>query len=469
MVNHHRSDSRSFLTRQELPPQQGTLYGSYNIASAAIDGAAEQYPHGTVNETSSLGSDDETTSKTRRPTLNTLQLATIIFYSVSGGPFGIEESVRAAGPFYTLVGFALSPLVFSLPECLMTVELSAGGFKSAAAGCAWVEEAFGSFAGFMAGFLSWVGGATDNAIYPVLFLDYALQVFPSEDIDAHPTLRFALLTSLSVGLAYMNWLGLDFVGNMSLLVCFLAMSPFILLLIFGANKVDPHQWLELPASSSGVTLDDVANVSNDDDAAAGGLFPNVFVGGIMLRPFLNNLFWNFNSFDNAGCFAEDVSDPSTVLPRAMFVAFFMVALGYMVPLLVALGATDAPQEDWVDGYLATVVSDVCGSWLGKWLVFAAAISNLGQFQAELSSDALLLSGMSVRGFLPQFLGHRSPTTGTPTYAILVGTLVIVVMGVSNLDTLIEMLNFSYALSLLLEYAAFIKLRISKPYGTSPPR
>jgi len=48
-------------------------------------------------------------------------------------------------------------------------------------------------------------------------------------------------------------------------------------------------------------------------------------------------------------------------------------------------------------------------------------------------------------------------------------MVIVVMGVSDLAGLIEMLNFNYALALLLEYAAFIKLRISKPEGKNAKR
>ena len=175
------------------------------------------------------------------------------------------------------------------------------------------------------------------------------------------------------------------------------------------------------------------------------------------------VFFCFYSFDNAGSFAEDILDPNYVLPRAMLYGFVMVVLGYVIPLLVALGVTDAAPEKWVDGYMATVVAETIGPWMGNWLVLAAALSNLGQFQAELSADAYMLMGMAERGHLPKFLSARS-AQGTPTYALLLGTFVIVVSGVSNLDGLIEMLNFNYALALLLEYAAFIKLRISKPDG-----
>jgi amino acid transporter len=40
---------------------------------------------------------------------------------------------------------------------------------------------------------------------------------------------------------------------------------------------------------------------------------------------------------------------------------------------------------------------------------------------------------------------------------------------SDFDQLIEMLNFSYAIALLMEYAAFVKLRVSQPDLKRPYR
>jgi hypothetical protein len=95
--------------------------------------------------------------------LGILPFAMIIFYNVSGGPFGIEESVRSAGAFYSILGFIIAPFVFSLPEALMTAELGSA-YPEASGGVAWVEEAFGSPAGWMAGYLGWVAGATDSKL-----------------------------------------------------------------------------------------------------------------------------------------------------------------------------------------------------------------------------------------------------------------------------------------------------------------
>jgi hypothetical protein len=39
------------------------------------------------------------------PKFSMVPLVFLIFYEVSGAPFGIEDSVRAAGPLLAIVGF----------------------------------------------------------------------------------------------------------------------------------------------------------------------------------------------------------------------------------------------------------------------------------------------------------------------------------------------------------------------------
>lgn len=62
----------------------------------------------------------------------------LIFYSVSGGPFGVEPVVAAGGPLVALLGFMFLPLVWSIPEALVTAELSTT-FPEAAGCVAWVR------------------------------------------------------------------------------------------------------------------------------------------------------------------------------------------------------------------------------------------------------------------------------------------------------------------------------------------
>jgi hypothetical protein len=55
--------------------------------------------------------------------LGIVPLAVLVFYKVSGGPFGCEPAVKAAGPFYAILGFVLFPLLWAVPEALITAEL----------------------------------------------------------------------------------------------------------------------------------------------------------------------------------------------------------------------------------------------------------------------------------------------------------------------------------------------------------
>jgi len=406
-------------------------------------------------------------AKTTTP-LKLWPLAVLVFYNVSGGPFGIEPTIRAAGNFYAILGFLVAPLAFSVPEALVTAELGSA-FRDASGGVAWVEEAFGERMGCVCGFLAWVSGATDNAIYPTLFMDYVSSIAGWDEKDFGGWSRFMSVALLTICLGALNFTGLEIVGKWSIVVCIIAMSPFVILGIVAAPKVDPSRWFQLPEAP---TEDGGVGLFDDDFQTSPGPLPLMALGGILWRPYLNNLFWNLNSFDSAASFSGETSSASSTYPRGIFIGLVMCILGYMFPLLIAVGATDYDQADWVDGHLGTVAVDIGGKWLGAWTIFAAGISNLALFEAEMSSDAFQLMGMAERGYLPKIFQSRSKF-GTPTAGIVFNTLVVVAFCTADFGQLLELLNSVYALSLLLEFAAFVKLRLThkqlhRPYRIPVP-
>src|SRR5437667_295541 len=94
-----------------------------------------------------------------------------MFFTVSGGPFGLEGLVGSVGPGVALLLLVATPLVYSVPETLLIGELASmlpveGGYYQ------WVKRAFGRFWGFWNGWLSWTYSLLDMAIYPVLFIQY---------------------------------------------------------------------------------------------------------------------------------------------------------------------------------------------------------------------------------------------------------------------------------------------------------
>src|SRR5262249_1591169 len=59
-----------------------------------------------------------------RRDLGLLPLVAIVFFNVSGGPYGIEDAVSSFGPGLTLLLLALTPIVWSLPVALAMAEMA---------------------------------------------------------------------------------------------------------------------------------------------------------------------------------------------------------------------------------------------------------------------------------------------------------------------------------------------------------
>ena len=113
----------------------------------------------------------------------------------------------------------------------------------------------------------------------------------------------------------------------------------------------------------------------------------LFRSALLLRLLL---LLSFNNCTGAS-FAAELEHPERMFGRAMILSVIFVTASYILPLLVALGASDSPQEDWKAGQLTVVAGEVVGHWLAAWTVLAAAASNLALFLAELSGDAYQVS------------------------------------------------------------------------------
>ncbi|XP_039139329.1 probable polyamine transporter At3g19553 isoform X1 [Dioscorea cayenensis subsp. rotundata] len=361
--------------------------------------------------------------------LTTLPLIALIFYDVSGGPFGLEDSVRAgAGALLPLLGLLLFPLLWSLPEALITAEL-ASSLPSNAGYVLWVSSAFGPFMGFQEGFWKWTSGAMDNALYPVLFLDYLRPSLPFFSSGAG---RFPTIWILTAALTFLNYRGLHIVGISAVVLTVFSVSPFIALVVLSLPRLRPRRWLTV----------DLKRVD--------------------LRGYFNSMLWNLNYWDKASTLAGEVEDPARSFPKAVFGALVLVVGSYLLPLLAGTGAMEGMKAgEWGDGYFAEVGMSIGGAWLKLWIQAAAAMSNMGLFEAEMSGDSFQLLGMSEIGMLPAFFSSRSKY-GTPTISILLSATGVIFLSWMSFQEIIEFLNFLYALGMLLEFAAFIQLRIKRP-------
>ncbi|KAL2455933.1 putative polyamine transporter [Forsythia ovata] len=348
------------------------------------------------------------------------------------GAFGVEDSVKAAGPLLALVGFLVFPFIWSVPEALITAEMGTmfpenGGYA------VWVSSALGPYWGFQQGWMKWLNGVIDNALYPVLFIDYLKSGIPALG-GGLP--RILALLALTIFLTYMNYRGLTIVGWVAVLLGIFSILPFVVMGFISIPKIKPKRWL-------------VADVHNVD-----------------WNLYLNTLFWNLNYWDSISTLSGEVENPKKTLPKALLYALILVVLGYFFPLLTRTGAIPLQRDLWTDGYFSDVAKIVGGVWLRWWIQGAAAMSNMGLFVAEISSDSFQLLGMAERGMLPEFFAKRS-RYGTPLVGILFSASGVILLSWMSFLEIVAAENYLYCFGMILEFIAFVRLRIIAPASPRP--
>ncbi|KAJ4977460.1 hypothetical protein NE237_002566 [Protea cynaroides] len=364
--------------------------------------------------------------------LSVLPIVFLIFYEVSGGPFGIEDTVQAAGPLLALLGFLVFPFIWSVPEALITAEMGTmfpenGGYV------VWVSSALGPYWGFQQGWMKWLSGVIDNALYPLLFLDYLKSAIP---VLGGGIPRIVAVLVLTLALTYMNYRGLTIVGWMAVFLGVFSVLPFVVMGFVAIPKLKPSRWL-------------VVNIHKVD----WGLY-------------LNTLFWNLNYWDSISTLAGEMQNPKKTLPKALFYALILVVLGYFFPLLIGTGAIPLDRDLWTDGYFSDIAKLIGGVWLRWWVQGASALSNMGMFVAEMSSDSFQLLGMAERGMLPEFFSKRS-RYGTPLFGILFSASGVILLSWLSFQEIVAAENFLYCFGMILEFMAFVRLRMKYPAASRP--
>ncbi|KAK6118693.1 hypothetical protein DH2020_047606 [Rehmannia glutinosa] len=388
-----------------------------------------------ANNAEYVGLEDGVSPKLENYTkVSIIPLVFLIFYEVSGGPFGVEDSVQAAGPLLALLGFLLFPFIWSIPEALVTAELGTmfpenGGYV------VWVSSALGPFWGFQQGWMKWLSGVIDNALYPVLFLDYLKSAIPIL-ADGFP--RMIAVLVLTLALTYMNYRGLTIVGWVAILLGVFSLLPFVVMGFVAIPELEPSRWF-------------VVDLKNVDWAL-----------------YLNTLFWNLNYWDSISTLAGEVENPGRTLPKALFYALILVVLSYFFPLLIGTGANSVPLDRsvWSDGYFSDIAKILGGVWLRFWVQGASALSNMGMFVAEMSSDSFQLLGMAEYGMLPECFAKRS-RYGTPPIGILFSASGVVLLSWLSFQEIVAAENFLYCFGMIMEFVAFVKLRIDQPLASRP--
>ncbi|KAM0995421.1 hypothetical protein ACFX13_005596 [Malus domestica] len=378
-----------------------------------------------------------TTAATNRKKLTLIPLIFLIYFEVAGGPYGEEPAVKAAGPLFAILGFLIFPFIWSVPEALITAELSTafpgnGGFVI------WADRAFGPFWGSLMGTWKFLSGVINIAAFPVLCIDYMDKIIPAFE-SGWP--RYLAISVSTLILSFVNYTGLTIVGYAAVLLAIASLSPFILMCLIAIPKIHPHRWLSL--GQKGVKKD--------------------------WNLFFNTLFWNLNFWDNVSTLAGEVDNPQKTFPVALFVAVIFTCLAYLFPLFAVIGSVNVDQTRWGSGFHAEAAEMIAGKWLKYWIEVGAVLSGIGLFEAQLSSCGYQLLGMADIGFLPKFFALRSKRFNTPWVGIVLSTVITLGVSFMNFTDIVSSANFLYSLGMLLEFSAFLWLRRKSPTLKRPFR
>jgi amino acid transporter len=372
-----------------------------------------------------------------RRDLGLLPLIAVVFFNVSGGPYGIEDAVPAFGPGLTLLLLVVTPLVWSLPVSLAMAELASalpdeGGYVT------WVRRAFGPFWAFQAGWWSWINSFVDVAVYPALFVDYVAYWWPEPSAAA----RFALALGFIWALTGLNLAGVRVVGWGSMALGVAALAPvgvFTVMALLGAESVP---WRPFAAAEHG-TLE--------------GLGLGIAV-----------MMWNYSGWDTPSTCLGETRAPETVFRRALFWALPLIALAYVLPLAAGLG-TSSDWARWDTGHLPVVAAALGGPWLGSLVAVGATVAVAGLFLALLLTNSRLPFVLALSGQMPSWLARVAERTGVPWAAVVLSSVCYSVFALWSFKELVVLDIWLYSIALLVELAAFAALRLREPELPRPWR
>lgn len=383
-----------------------------------------------------------------RERLALLPLVMVLFFSVSGGAFGLEDAVGQSGAGMTLLLLAVTPLLWMLPQALMVAELTAlmpveGGYY------AWVKRALGPFWGFLEGWWSWLNSFVDMAIYPVLFAEYFSTLLAREfGVEMHDENRLAKWAAGLVVIwlfAALNVRGVRRVGDSSVLFAILVLVPFAVMSAIGLAK--------LVADPTSVWEPFVPDRSSRLGALGVGLFV---------------VLWNYLGWDGPTTAGGEIEDTRHTYPRAMAIAIPLVIVAYLLPVVAGLVATTDP-EAWSTGAFPAIADLLAGRWLGTWLAAAGMVSAAGLFSALLLANSRLPFVLAEDGYLPEPLTRLHPRYETPWISIALCAAIYSVFSFGSFADLVVVDVVVYAVALLLEFAALIALRRTLPDAPRPSR
>lgn len=322
--------------------------------------------------------------------------ASIVNVTIGGGIFRLPAlvavSLQAAAPLAFLVcAAAMGLIVVCFAEAGRRVDMTGGPY-------AYVETAFGPFAGFLAGVLVWLLGTFAVAAVSTIFADSAGALLPPL---AGGLGRAAFLIAIFGLLSAVNVLGVRQGTRLNVVATAAKLVPLLLLIAAGAFSVSASNltWTE-PVSAGAVARASIL------------------------------LIFAFSGVESALVPSGEIHDVRRTVPRAILIAMIVITGVYLAIQIVAQGVlgSDLAAERTP---LAAAASRVFGPWGGTMLLVGSAVSMFGYVSGMTLAVPRALYAFGRDGFLPRAIARVHPRYHTPHVAIAVQSALVCALAISS--------------------------------------
>lgn len=336
--------------------------------------------------------------------------ASIVNITIGGGIFrapglmDVTGRLGAAAPLaYVVCALAMTFVVLCFAEAGSRVALSGGPY-------AYVERAFGGFAGFAVGWMLWVTGTIATAAVGTIFADAVQRMAPSHPLVHGRTTILALLFGI---VAAINVLGVRFGARLNLISTVVKLLPLGLLVIIGLGhvKLANLAWTSAPAPA------DLGRAS------------------IVLL-------FAFAGIESAMVPSGEVREPARTVPRAVLISIVIVTLVYLLVQITAQGVLGASLAGRANPLVDTA-EVVMGPNGAAMLGIAVILSTLGYLCGMILAIPRALFAFARDGVLPTTLAAVHPKYRTPWVAIIVQAALSLALALSSgFEPLVVLANIS---------------------------
>ncbi len=318
-------------------------------------------------------------------------------------------------------------------EVMTSVPKSGGLFNVA-------RRAFGDFGALIVGWTDWLIGIGAVA---------ALSIACAEFLGIiHPPLRPYLshtAVAVAMSLFVLNWLGVREGSFAQMLTS--AVKAILLLLLIGAI------FLLRPEASTPPVAPAVSS-------------PLTFFGLVVAYQFI---FGAYSGWTNPAYFAEEDTNPSRNIPRAMFMSILAVGAIYLLMNAALFYALPVERLRTAELPVAVAISDIFGDDSMRIVAAVAVVTVVGCINATIMVSTRVFHGLGKEGFLPAVTSHVNQG-GTPDVAMAVTAFFAVLLALSGtFETVFLIVGALGIFMLAFIDLAFFKLRIAEPELARPYR